>query len=126
MYGENLYTGRGNGVTFSQGMNAWMDEAATYSYAKPGFNAATQLSISMIVDIAGILARWTGVGACELPAKDMVPNAGEIKRGYVHSDHQSQKLGSRVIQQMLSWLDEEGHSPLYIGICSENNGAHSF
>ncbi|KAF9954701.1 hypothetical protein BGZ70_010485 [Mortierella alpina] len=63
-------------------------------------------------------------GACKLPVKDLEPNAGEIKRVYVHPDHQGKQLGSRVIQQMLSWLDEQGYSPLYIGVWSENYGAH--
>lgn len=40
-YGENLYAGRGNSVTFAEAMKAWMDESSQYNYANPVFSGAT-------------------------------------------------------------------------------------
>lgn len=65
---------------------------------------------------------WTG--ACKLPVENMGSNAGEIKRIYTHPDHQGKKYGTRVIEGMLAWLEEKGYGPLYIGVWSENYGAH--
>ncbi|OAQ24221.1 N-acetyltransferase GCN5 [Linnemannia elongata AG-77] len=62
-------------------------------------------------------------GACKLPVSDLESNAGEIKRLYVHPDHQGKKLGSLVFKRMLDWLGDEGFEPLYIGVWSENHGA---
>ncbi|KAF9273187.1 hypothetical protein BGZ68_001733, partial [Mortierella alpina] len=55
-YGENLYAGGGNGVTFGQGMKAWMDEASKYNYANPVFSGATgneNRPFIIIVSISG-------------------------------------------------------------------------
>ncbi|KAF9536913.1 hypothetical protein EC957_009420 [Mortierella hygrophila] len=61
-------------------------------------------------------------GACKLPVPNLESNAGEIKRLYVHPDHQGKKLGSRILERMLTWLGDEGFEPLYIGVWSENYG----
>ncbi|KAG0370558.1 N-acetyltransferase GCN5 [Gamsiella multidivaricata] len=62
-------------------------------------------------------------GACKLPVPNLESTAGEIKRLYVHPDHQGKNLGSRILKKMLAWLEDEGFGPLYIGVWSENYGA---
>ncbi|KAF9909610.1 hypothetical protein EC991_008267 [Linnemannia zychae] len=64
---------------------------------------------------------WAGV--CKLPVTNIESTAGEIKRIYVHPDHQGKKLGSLIFKRMLNWLRDEGFGPLYIGVWSENYGA---
>ncbi|KAG0352402.1 hypothetical protein BG005_008157 [Podila minutissima] len=62
-------------------------------------------------------------GTCHLPVDNLESTAGQIKRIYVHPDHQGKKLGSRLMERMLSWLADEGFGPLYIGVWSESYGA---
>lgn len=63
---------------------------------------------------------WAGV--CHLPVENLESNAGQIKRIYVHPDHQGKKLGSRLMEIMMAWLQKEGFGPLYIGVWSESYG----
>lgn len=55
--------------------------------------------------------------------ENLESNAGQIKRIYVHPDHQGKKLGSRLMEIMMAWLREQGFGPLYIGVWSESYGA---
>ena len=65
-------------------------------------------------------------GACKIPVENLEPNAGEIKRIYCHPDHLGKGYGSQILERMLDWLVEVGYKPLYIGVWSENYGAHCF
>ncbi|KAK3830201.1 MAG: acetyltransferase [Linnemannia elongata] len=62
-------------------------------------------------------------GACKLPVDNLESKAGQIKRAYVHPDHQGKQLGSLLIRRMIAWLGDEGYGPLYIGVWSESHGA---
>ncbi|KAF9106246.1 hypothetical protein BGX27_009259, partial [Mortierella sp. AM989] len=64
---------------------------------------------------------WAGV--CKLPVPNLESKSGEIKRLYVHPDHQGKKLGSLVLDKMLAWLEDEKFGPLYLGVWSGNDGA---
>ncbi|MDX1454125.1 MAG: GNAT family N-acetyltransferase [Gammaproteobacteria bacterium] len=66
------------------------------------------------------------VGACKLPVDDLEPTAGEIQQLYVLARHHNLKLGTRLMERGLAWLEQEGFSPLYIGVWSENLGAQRF
>jgi ribosomal protein S18 acetylase RimI-like enzyme len=63
---------------------------------------------------------------CKLPVENLESTAGEIRQLYVMSTHQNERLGSRLMDVALEWLDERQHSPLYIGVWSENLGAQRF
>jgi diamine N-acetyltransferase len=65
-------------------------------------------------------------GACKLPAENREASAGEIQQLYVLSQHQSLRLGSRLMDLALEWLEEQGLLPIYIGVWSENYGAQRF
>ncbi|KAF9312609.1 hypothetical protein BGZ91_006486 [Linnemannia elongata] len=80
-------------------------------------------SFWLLEDDNGQALAFGWAGACKLPVSDLESNAGEIKRLYVHPDHQGKKLGSLVFKRMLDWLGDEGFEPLYIGVWSENHGA---
>ena len=64
-------------------------------------------------------------GYCKLPVRDLEPSAGELRQLYVRATHQSQRLGARLFDAALAWLDEH-YSPLYIGVWSKNFGAQRF
>jgi diamine N-acetyltransferase len=64
-------------------------------------------------------------GYCKLPVAGLEPTAGELRQLYVRSTHQKQRLGARLFETALAWL-EEHYSPLYIGVWSKNHGAQRF
>ncbi|KAF9141439.1 hypothetical protein BG015_001283 [Linnemannia schmuckeri] len=80
-------------------------------------------SFWLLEDENGQAMAFGWAGTCKLPVPNLEPTAGEIKRLYVHPDHQGKKLGSRILKRMLDWLGDEGFEPLYIGVWSENYGA---
>lgn len=65
-------------------------------------------------------------GACKLPVENIEPNAGEIHQLYVLAKHHNAKLGSRLMECALPWLQSRGFTPLYIGVWSENFGGQRF
>lgn len=66
------------------------------------------------------------VGACKLPVANRGPNAGEIEQLYVLARHQNLRLGSLLMSVGFQWLEEQGRTPLYVGVWSQNLGAQRF
>jgi diamine N-acetyltransferase len=64
------------------------------------------------------------VGRCKLPVENLEPNAGELQELYVRSGHRGLQMGTHLLNKALNWLDSQGFGPLYIGVWSENTGAH--
>lgn len=73
-----------------------------------------------------MLAGFIVVGDCKLPVANREATAGEVKQLYVVSQHQNLRLGTRLIEQGLAWLESQQRSPIYIGVWSENYGAQRF
>jgi ribosomal protein S18 acetylase RimI-like enzyme len=69
---------------------------------------------------------FIAVGACKLPVENRAPTAGEIQQLYVLAGHHNLRLGSRLMDCGLEWLEAQGRTPLYIGVWSENFGAQRF
>lgn len=65
-------------------------------------------------------------GACKLPVENREAMAGEIQMLYVLQQYQNLRLGARLMAVGLEWLQEQGRTPLYIGVWSENLGAQRF
>jgi diamine N-acetyltransferase len=66
------------------------------------------------------------VGSCKLPVENREPTAGEIQQLYVLARHHNLRLGSRLMNAGLGWLQAQGRAPLYVGVWSENLGAQRF
>lgn len=66
------------------------------------------------------------VGACKLPVENREPTAGEIQQLYVLAQYHNLRLGTRLMDIGLEWLQAQGRTPLYIGVWSENYGAQRF
>lgn len=66
------------------------------------------------------------VGPCKLPVEGREPTAGEIQQLYVLARYHNLRLGSRLIDLGLAWLQAQGQTPIYIGVWSENLGAQRF
>ena len=64
-------------------------------------------------------------GYCKLPVANLEPAAGELRQLYVRATHQNQRLGARLFDAALEWLDAY-YAPLYIGVWSKNHGAQRF
>lgn len=64
-------------------------------------------------------------GHCKLPVQGLAPGAGELRQLYVRSTHQNLRLGTRLFEPALAWLDAR-YSPLYVGVWSNNFGAQRF
>jgi ribosomal protein S18 acetylase RimI-like enzyme len=64
-------------------------------------------------------------GYCKLPVDGLEPTAGELRQLYVRSAYQNRRLGTRLFEAALEWL-ETHYSPLYIGVWSKNDGAQRF
>jgi ribosomal protein S18 acetylase RimI-like enzyme len=62
-------------------------------------------------------------GDCKLPVPGLEPGAGEIRNLYVRGTHQKHRLGTRLLETALEWLEARGPAPLYVGVWSENHGA---
>lgn len=69
---------------------------------------------------------FVAVGPCKLPVDNREPRAGEIHQLYVLATHHNLRLGSRLMDLALHWLEKQGRAPLYIGVWSENFGAQRF
>jgi ribosomal protein S18 acetylase RimI-like enzyme len=66
------------------------------------------------------------VGVCKLPVQQMEAEAGEVQQLYVLSEFHNLRLGARLMELGLEWLESQGRTPVYIGVWSENYGAHRF
>jgi len=69
---------------------------------------------------------FIAVGPCKLPVDQREAAAGEIQQLYVLAQYQSRRLGSRLMDAALEWLEARGRMPLYIGVWSQNHGAQRF
>jgi ribosomal protein S18 acetylase RimI-like enzyme len=69
---------------------------------------------------------FIAVGACKLPIDNREPTAGEVQMLYVLARHHNLRLGSRLMDLGLEWLNANGKTPQYVGVWSENFGAQRF
>lgn len=69
---------------------------------------------------------FIAVGPCKLPIENREPEAGEIHQLYVLARHHNLRLGSRLMDVGLAWLDSHARAPVYVGVWSENFGAQRF
>ena len=66
------------------------------------------------------------VGACKLPMENCEPTAGEVQQLYVLARHHNLRLGTRLMDIGLDWLEPQRQVPIYVGVWSENHGAQRF
>lgn len=71
-------------------------------------------------DAGGQPIGYAVAGAVALPVQGLALAGGEVKRLYVRRDWQRGGLGRTLLELSLSWLEEEGFAPLYLGVWSDN------
>lgn len=79
--------------------------------------------IRVAEDDAGALAAYLLCSPLTLPAKEALPGAMELKRLYVDSSLQGRGLGSKFIEEAISWARKHGAPELYLSVFSGNDGA---
>lgn len=98
----------------------------SHSVAAWGRVLADPLRATWLAFVDGSPVGYCSVGPCKLPVDSREPTAGEIQLLYVLSSHHNLRLGSQLMELGLDWLHEQGRSPLYVGVWSENLGAQRF
>ena len=84
------------------------------------------LNAVWIAELDGEQIGFLLVGPCKLPVQNCEPTAGEVKQLYVLAQHHNLRLGTRLMELGLAWLEAEGRAPIYVGVWSENYGAQRF
>jgi ribosomal protein S18 acetylase RimI-like enzyme len=69
---------------------------------------------------------FIAAGACKLPIENRELTAGEIQQLYVLARYHNLRLGSRLMDLGLEWLEAQGRTPVYIGVWSKNLDAQRF
>lgn len=106
----------------SQDLRAFLASArseATYA----GLIDAPDIFVALAAAGDAAPVGYVVAGPCKLPVDDRAPSAGEVRELYVLSSHQGHRLGTRLLEAALDWLEERRRSPLYVGVWSENHGA---
>jgi GNAT superfamily N-acetyltransferase len=76
-----------------------------------------------LAELHGRALGFATVGPCKLPVPQLEATAGELRQLYVLAQTQGSGLGTRLLERALAWLDQQGHTPIYVGVWSENYGA---
>jgi ribosomal protein S18 acetylase RimI-like enzyme len=79
--------------------------------------------VMLAEDAGGQPIGYVVAGGCKLPVADLESTAGEVRELYVLRGHQGHRLGTRLLEAALAWLEERGREPLYVGVWSDNDGA---
>ena len=77
-------------------------------------------------DLGGRPIGFSQASLADMPHPDLRPDHGELKRLYVLGDYQNARLGKRLIEPALAWLEDRGHRPIWISVWSENLGGQRF
>lgn len=96
---------------------------AAYGLEKTRRDLADPAKASWLVEMDGEVVGHALAGACDLPHDEVTPGCGELKRLYVLKCLQGGGTGSRLLAEVLAWLERDGPRPLWIGVWSENHGA---
>ncbi|MGZ8364669.1 MAG: GNAT family N-acetyltransferase [Caulobacteraceae bacterium] len=78
-----------------------------------------------VADGGGRLVGYSQASGADMPHPDLRPEHGELKRLYVLASHQNLRLGARLVEPALAWMDARP-GPQWISVWSENYGAQRF
>lgn len=96
---------------------------AAYGLEKSRRDLADPAKAAWLVEADGEVVGHALAGPCDLPHDEVTPACGELKRLYVLKRLQGDGTGSRLMAQVLAWLERDGARPLWLGVWSENHGA---
>lgn len=72
----------------------------------------------------GDILAYGMTGPVQLPVDPPIPvRAIELKRLYVDKSAQGTGMGTRLLEDMLDWIDKDGPRPVYLSVYKYNDGA---
>ncbi len=81
------------------------------------------IAVWIVEGHGGDVQGYASAGPCKLPVPDLEANAGELFQLYLRQDARGNRLGSRLLETALAWLESRRFDPLYVGVWSGNAGA---
>lgn len=79
-----------------------------------------------VAEAGGALIAYAVAGEADLPHPSVDARSGQLHRLYVHPAHHHAGLGRRLMELALGWLEEQGRSPIFIGVWEGNARARAF
>lgn len=74
----------------------------------------------------GALLAYAHAGPCKLPHPEATPASGELYQIYVRRAAQGMRLGPRLLDAALGWLEDTYPGPQWLGVWSGNDRAQAF
>ena len=96
---------------------------AAYDPEKTRRELADPRKALWVVEQDGEVVGHALAGPCDLPHPEVTDACGELKRIYVLKKLQGSGTGTRLMNEVLGWLEKDGPRRLWIGVWSENFGA---
>lgn len=97
--------------------------ADAYDLDKTRRDLADPRKALWIVEQDGEVVGHALAGPCDLPHPEVTETCGELKRIYVLRKLQGSGTGTRLMHEVLDWLEKDGPRRLWIGVWSQNHGA---
>ena len=97
--------------------------ADAYSPARARSDLADPKKAAWLVEADGRAVGHALACPAKLPHPDLKPTDGEIDRIYLLRSHQGGGTGSRLLAEVMGWLEKDGPRTLWLGVWSQNHGA---
>ncbi len=97
--------------------------AEAYSVERARADLADPAKAAWLVEAGGRAVGHALACPAKLPHAEVAPGDGEIDRIYVLKSQQGGGTGSRLLGEVLAWLERERPRTLWLGVWSENLGA---
>ena len=102
-------------------------EAETYSEARILAEIEDMSHASWVCEAAdGALLAYAHAGPAKLPHPDVMPDHGELYQIYVRRAAQGMRLGPRLLEAALGWIETRFAGPQWLGVWSGNERAQAF
>ncbi|HEY1426985.1 MAG TPA: GNAT family N-acetyltransferase [Caulobacteraceae bacterium] len=97
--------------------------AEAHGLARARADLADPAKAVWLAEAGGEVVGYAVAGPCHLPHPDVSQSCGELERIYLLRSHQGGGAGSRLLEEALAWLEQDGPRRLWIGVWSQNHGA---
>jgi ribosomal protein S18 acetylase RimI-like enzyme len=97
--------------------------AEAHSVERARDDLANPAKAAWLVEAGGDVIGYALACPAKLPHQAVGEDDGELDRIYIRKAHQGGGLGSRLLAEVLGWLEMDGPRTLWIGVWSENLGA---
>jgi ribosomal protein S18 acetylase RimI-like enzyme len=97
--------------------------AEAHGVARARSDLANPAKAAWLVEAGGEVVGYALACPCKLPHAEVTPACGELDRIYVLAAHRGGGVGSRLLGEVLAWLEKDGPRRIWLGVFSENLGA---